>query len=176
MAISTDAAPQSYLVATSESAEVRSLTSSGLSGNGDGLPNPVTQNQRNGASQLQTEIIAEDEVSFETTKESARKIGALTSDSQYESLIAQRQVLARKELDNCLSKSDLLQLRLIEWTINCVEKSRAEVNLESLHDLARSHEIIADRVIRTTEQLQAIIDAENHKNAEASRQRYKRFA
>src|SRR5690348_2730017 len=79
---------------------------------------------------------------------------------EYNSLVSQRRALVHKQLDGTLTRDDVLQLRLIEWTINCVEKSRAGLNLDSLQQLADLHEGIAARVTRTAEQLQSIVDAE----------------
>jgi hypothetical protein len=117
-----------------------------------------------------TATASAEDIPFELTKQGARKIAELTSDDEYNSLISQRQALVVKQLEAPLSRDELLRLRLIEWTINCVETSRAGLNLESLQQIARTHEVIAARVTRTADQLEAIIREESAKH------RYRRSA
>jgi len=176
MAISTDATLPDYLAATSETfAETRSLTS-GSGGNTFGSMETIKEREANGngSLHLETEIASGEEVSFQVTKEGSRKIAALTSDQEYNSLLDKHQALVRKRFsEGGLTKTDALQLRLIRWMLDSVEVARLSPDtLDPLEQLTKAQEAIAAKVIQTAERLGAILDAESA----ANKRSYKRTA
>jgi hypothetical protein len=137
MVISTDATLHDFNAALSEpAAEVRSKTS-GSGRQGSGSTEPISPLQRNeDGGNLKTGVGLAEEIPLAVSKEGARKIAELTSDDEYNSLVSDRRALVRQQLETGLGRGEILQLRLIEWTINCVERSRVGLNLDSLEQIA----------------------------------------
>jgi hypothetical protein len=170
MAMLTDFTFDKADVAAIASGETRSLTGSSGTGGDNGAKLLTQQDTRSLSKNLGTANTAVSEIPFAVASESAKRIAELTSDEEYNSLITQHSSLAAKKLEVGLSKDEFLHLQLVDWMLDCVEKSRNGSEIDSLQQLARAHEVIAARVSRTAEQLEAILETE------ASRHRYRKTA
>lgn len=128
------------------------------------MSDTIMREASNPAKRVETSAMRIDDIPFEVTKARARKIADLTSDREYEALQNQHRILTRKSFEAGISKDEELQLHLVHWMLDCVETSRVGIELDSLEQIARSQEIIADNITRTAEDLSAIIAEQRGKS------------
>ena len=108
--------------------------------------------------------------SFQVSREGARKIAALTSDEEYQSLLEQHAALIKKEIEGDLSKNEKLHLKLIIWILDCVEVAKFSPGLDALETIVRTQAQIAGKITSTVDELESIIATQSAK------QRYPKVA
>jgi hypothetical protein len=78
---------------------------------------------------------------------------ANVSESEYNRLLAERQSLVDKELDDTLTTKEKCRLALVRWSLDRIEDAKYGIALDILEDRVRAYEKLASDIHSLKEQL-----------------------
>jgi len=94
---------------------------------------------------------------FALTSRMAGRINAANvSESEYRKLLAERQLLVDKELEENLSKKERCRLALVRWSLDRIEDAKYGLALDVLEDRVRAYEKLAIDIASLTEQIEKL--------------------
>lgn len=81
-----------------------------------------------------------------SARNAGRIISRRTSKAEYESLVEEHRILAVKEVDGVLTKSEMRRLVMVRWNIDRIEDAMFGPELDRLEALANSQRQLAEEV------------------------------